>query len=67
MDIAFQGGAFGHVGAASTFFCFIYDMAGQNKHLTPSDYQRKGITPPMEKTSVFAAIRWHMRSERKMD
>jgi hypothetical protein len=55
-DMAFQGGAFGHVGAASTLFCFICDMAGHDKHLTPADYQRKGMTPPMEKTYVFATM-----------
>jgi hypothetical protein len=55
-DMAFQGGAFGHVGAASTFFCFICDMARKNKHLTLADYQRKGMTPPMEKTTIFAAM-----------
>jgi hypothetical protein len=26
-DMAFEGGAFGHVGRAYTFFCFICDMA----------------------------------------
>jgi hypothetical protein len=37
-DMAFHGGAFGHAGAASTFFCFICDMARQNKRLTPADF-----------------------------
>jgi hypothetical protein len=39
-NMAFQGGAFGHAGAASTFFRFICDMARQNKHLTLAAYQR---------------------------
>jgi hypothetical protein len=58
-DMAFQGGAFGHGRAAYNFFCFICDMARQNKHLAPSDYQRKGITAPMEKTTVFGAMLAH--------
>jgi hypothetical protein len=62
-DMSFQGGAFGHAGAASTFFCFICDMARQNMSLTPSDYQRKGITPPTEKTTVVAAMLAHAFGE----
>jgi hypothetical protein len=62
-DMAFQGGAFGHAGAAPTFFCFICDMARLNKHLTPHDYQRKGMTPPMEKTNVFASMLVHAFGE----
>jgi hypothetical protein len=62
-DMTFQGGAFGHAGAASTFSCFICDMARQNKYLTPADYQRKGMTPPMEKTNVFAAMLAHAFGE----
>jgi hypothetical protein len=41
-DMALQRGTLGHAGAASTFFCFICDMARHNKHLTRADYQRKG-------------------------
>jgi hypothetical protein len=62
-DMAFQGVTFGHAGAAYIFFCFICDMARNNKHLTPADYQRKGMTPPMEKTFVFAAMLAHAFGE----
>jgi hypothetical protein len=34
-------------------------MARHNKHLTPADYKRKGMTPPMEKAIVFAAMQAH--------
>jgi hypothetical protein len=62
-DMAFQGGTFGHAGAESIFFCFICDMARQNKHLAPTDYQRKVMTPPMQKISVFAAMLAHAFGE----
>jgi hypothetical protein len=62
-DMAFQGGTFGHDGATSTFFCSICDMARHSKHLTPTDYQRKGMTPPMEKTYFFAAMIAHAFGE----
>jgi hypothetical protein len=62
-DMAFQGGAFGHAGATSFLFCFICDMPRQNKHLIPAGYQRKGMTPPMEKTTFFAAMLAHAFGE----
>jgi hypothetical protein len=62
-DMALHGGTFGHAGAASIFFCFICDTARHNKHLTPAEYQRRGMTPPMEKTSLFAAILAHAFGE----
>jgi hypothetical protein len=62
-DMAFQGGIFGHTGVAYIFFCFICDMARHIKHLTQADYQRKGMTPPMEKTAIFAAMLAHAFGE----
>jgi hypothetical protein len=62
-DLAFHGGAFGRAGAASTFFCFVCDMARHEKHLTPFDYPRKGMTPPMYKISDFAAMLTHALGE----
>jgi hypothetical protein len=62
-DMAFQSGSFGHAGATYTFSCFICDMARQNKHLTPADYTRKGMTTPMEKTPIFAAMLAHAFGE----
>jgi hypothetical protein len=60
MCVTFQGAALlGHAQATYTFFCFLYDMARQNKHMTPTDYKRRGMTPPMKKTSIFAAMLSH--------
>jgi hypothetical protein len=52
-----------HARASSTFFCFICDMARHNKHLTPADYQRKGMTPSMEKIAISAAVLAHAFGE----
>jgi hypothetical protein len=62
-DMAFHGGTFGHDGAAYIFFCFICGMSRRKKHLTPANYQRKGMTTPMEKTSIFAAMLAHAFKE----
>jgi hypothetical protein len=66
VDMAFHGGIFGHDGAAYTFLCSICDMARHNKNLTPADNQRKGMTPPMEKTALFLLLSLRTLSKRSM-
>eukprot|EP00873_Tetraselmis_striata_P037589 jgi/Tetstr1/457853/TSEL_004255.t1 len=51
---------FGHAGAAtSTFFCFISDMPSLYMHLTSPDYERKGMTKPITKSTWYAAMMAH--------
>jgi hypothetical protein len=39
------------------------NMARHDKHLTPTDYLRKGMTPPMKKTTNVAAMLAHAFGE----